>query len=201
MISTCNKPSAESKVIENIETLATSLRIKIINFLKINCTRWRESWCPDEAWTTTTEAGPPAKDMESFLEVLDRPKRWLCGLGLTATALHHKCTIVIWQFNGSAAETYDQTKWTRSAIIRGTRGSDDGRHPVIPIVLDNGHYYCLRLPPLKQKWPRDWIKLQKEADKDITVTQELTHEVSAICRGGGDHELLQTPGASEDFFC
>ena len=191
-IAVANKTPCDQAV-DSIETLATTLRVKVINFLKVNCNRWKDNWCPDDAATATTEDGEPAKDYESFLKVLDRPRRWMCGLGLTAAALQMKCAIVIWQFDGNERETHEQSKWRRVAIIKGNK-SDSGKCPILALVLHRGHYYGLRLPPLRKAWPREWLIAPEEADKNIPVTQSVDEaaELSAICRGGG-HEECCTP--------
>ena len=192
---TANKTTSE-KAIDNIETLATSLRIKVVNFLKTNCSRWKESWCPDDKATVITEDGEPAADYETFLKVLDRPRRWLCGLGLTAAALQMKCNIIIWQFDGKASETHDSTKWRRAAIIKGCRGSDNGRSPIVALVLHRGHYFALRYPPLRKTWPREWLVSPEEAERSIPVTQEVedTAGLTSMCRGGaGGLECMATP--------
>ena len=192
---TANKTPSE-KAIDTIETLATTLRIKVVNFLKTNCTRWKDSWCPDDKATALTEDGEPARDYETFLTVLDRPRRWLCGLGLTAAALQMKCNIIIWQFDGKASETFDQSKWRRAAIIKGCRGSDNGRSKIVALVLHRGHYFALRLPPLRKAWPREWLVTPEEADKSIPVSQDVEEAagLTSVCRGGGDGaECFQTP--------
>ena len=186
-IAVANKTSPEQAT-DNVETLSTTLRVKTMNFLKVNCNRWKESWCVDDAATATTEDGPPAQCYEDFLKVLDRPKRWLCGLGITAVALQLKCTIVVWQFVGSSAkETHDQTKWRRAAIVKGTKGKDNGR-PILAVVLHKGHYYALRYPPLRKAWPREWLNSPEEDEHSIPVTQDYTEaaEITTVCRGGGD---------------
>ena len=189
-IAVANNPKSSDQAVDSIETLATTLRVKVTNFLKVNCNRWKDSWYPDEAANTVTEDGVPAQDFK----VLDRSKRWLCGLGLTATALQQRCSIVIWQYSGTAKETHDQSKWRRVAIIKGNEGNDNGKHPIIPLVLHKGHYYGLRLPPLRKSWPREWIVSPEEEGKAIPVTQgvEETSVLATICRGGGQDEF-ETP--------
>ncbi len=194
-----NKTPSE-KAIDNIETLATTLRVKVVNFLKVNCSRWKDQWCPDEKATAITEDGEPARDYQTFLSVLDRPRRWMCGLGLTAAALQMKCNIIIWQFDGASGETHDQSKWKRAAIIKGCRGSDNGRSPIIALVLHRGHYYGLRLPTQRKAWPREWLETPEEAERKIPVTQDVEEavELSAVCRGGGcDQDGFSTPMKSK----
>ena len=196
---TANKTPSD-KAIDNIETLATTLRIKVVNFLKTNCTRWKDSWCPDDKATVITEDGEPAADYQTFLTVLDRPRRWLCGLGLTAAALQMKCNIIIWQFDGKASETYDMSKWRRAAIIKGCRGSDNGRNPIVALVLHRGHYFALRYPTQRKAWPREWLITPEESEKSIPVTQEVEEAagLSAICRGGGwEQDGFSTPMKSK----
>ena len=196
---TANKTSSE-KAVDTIETLATTLRIKVVNFLKTNCTRWKDSWCPDDKATVLTEDGEPARDYETFLTVLDRPRRWLCGLGLTAAALQMKCNIIIWQFDGKASETFDQSKWRRAAIIKGCRGSDNGRSKIVALVLHRGHYFALRLPPLRKAWPREWLVTPEEADKSIPVSQDVEEAagLTSVCRGGGNGDVCaMTPSKTK----
>ena len=187
MISTCNRPGETDKVVDNIETLSTTLRVKVTNFLKVNCCSWKGSWCPDPSATRVAEDGCPATTLEEFLQVLERPKRWLCGLGLTGCALMQQCSIVIWQFSGTANETTDQKKWHRVAII-----SDNGKHPIIPLVLHKGHYFGLRLPPSRKSWPREWLSTLED-EKEVPITQNVDEAggLSHLCRGGGERQAAE----------
>ena len=196
---TANKTTSE-KAVDTIETLSTTLRIKTVNFLKVNCSRWKDAWCPDDKATALTEDGEPARDYETFLSVLDRPRRWMCGLGLTAAALQMKCNIIIWQFDGKACDTHDQSKWRRAAIIKGCRGPDKGKSPIVALVLHRGHYFALRYPPLRKAWPREWLVSPEEAEQNIPVTQEVEEaaELSAVCRGGGNgDDCAMTPSKTK----
>ena len=104
-----NSPkTAIEQVIEKAETLSTSLRAKIINYLVHNRGKWQDSWAPDGAANETTEGGPPALELESFIEALQRPKRRACGLCLAGKALQQKCIIVVWQYTGRAGDTHNK---------------------------------------------------------------------------------------------
>ena len=194
---TANKTPSE-KAVDSIETLSTTLRIQVVNFLKVNCSRWKQSWCPDDKATAITEDGEPARDYETFLTVLDRPRRWLCGLGLTAAALQKKCNIIIWQFEGDASQTHDQKLWKRAAIIKGCRGESKG--PIVALVLHRGHYYALRMPAQRKTWPREWLVTPEEAEQNIPVTQDVEQaaDLTSICRGGaGEDDCPITPVKSK----
>lgn len=89
-------------MMDKVEILSTSLRVKTISFLKAN----KDRWMPDSKSTETTEDGKPAQTGEEFLKVLDRPQRWICGLTLQACAMIQKITIVVWGWNGTDQPTH-----------------------------------------------------------------------------------------------
>ena len=194
MISLHNQPAGDvDRIAEKIETLSTTLRAKTINFLTVNCSKWQQEWIPDPAATNVTEGGAPAKDLQSFIqEVLPRPARWVCGLCLAGVSLMKGYTVVVWQYKGGPNESHKQESWKRAAVIRGKKES--AKQAIIPVVLHNGHYYALRLPPLRKQWPKEWALTQSE-EKEIAVSQEMsnTQTLAPLLRGGGKDDPLSTP--------
>ena len=59
------------------------------------------------------------------------------------------------------------------------------------MVLHYGHYYALRLPPLKKHWPQEWAVVK---DDEIPLTQDVENHklLNPICRGGG-RDAFTTP--------
>lgn len=179
-------------IISQVETLSTTLRAKTINFLTVNFQKWQKDWIPDPLASNTTEGGPPAKDIQTFLkEVLPRPNRWVCGLGLAGVSLMQCCTVVVWQFHGGPQDTHRKDCWKRAAVIRGRK--DSSKQVIVPVVLHHGHYFALRPPALRKGWPKEWAVTQAE-EKEIAVSQELdnTQVLAPVCRGGG-RDPLTTP--------
>jgi len=78
--------------------------------------------------------------------------------------------------------------WSRAAIIR---GKDTQKPVVVPVVLHHGHYFALRLPALRKAWPREWCNTKE--DEKVAFTQDIdnTQELSTICRGGKEGEVLE----------
>ncbi len=180
------------EIISKVETLSTTLRAKTVNFLTVNCRRWQADWIPDPQATSVTEGGVPAGDLQTFIsEVLPRERRWVCGLCLAGVSLMQGCTIVVWQYNGTASETHNQELWKRAAVIRGKK--ETAKQVIIPVVLHYGHYYALRIPALRKSWPKEWA-LTKDEDKDVAVSQEMDNAkaLDPLCRGGGK-QIFCTP--------
>ena len=196
MIALHNSPHKDLDAItEKVEVLATTLRAKTVSYLVQHRTRWQDSWVPDPAANSTTEAGEPAANLESFIStVLKREKRWVCGLCLAGVSLLQGCTIVVWQYVGNAEQTHLREFWRRAAIIK---GKESQKPIVIPVVLHYGHYYGLRYPALRRSWPKEWA-LSKE-DEDITLTQNVddTQKLTALSRGG-EHEKQDGKGLTVD---
>ena len=181
-----NSPQTKfEELTDRVETLSTTLRAKAVNFLTANFNKWEETWIPDREATVVTEGGPPAQDLDTFIrDVLPRPKRWVCGLCLAGVSLMQGCTIIVWQFKGSANETRNRALWKRAAIIRGRKES--AKQVIIPVVLHYGHYYALRMPALRKSWPKEWALTKEEEESETAVSQDLenTQALSALCRGG-----------------
>ena len=203
MIALCNSTHKDLDAItEKVEVLATTLRAKTISYLVQHRTRWQDSWVPDPAANTTTEAGEPAADLESFIStVLRREKRWVCGLCLAGVSLLKGCTIVVWQFVGNAEQTHLREYWKRAAIIK---GKDSPKPIVIPVVLHFGHYYGLRYPALRRSWPKEWAMTKEDEDIPLTQNVDDTQKLTALSRGG-EHEkqngkglTVDAPGSTED---
>ena len=87
---------------EKISQLASALRAQCLHHLLNTDRSWESFWCPDNAWTSTTEAGVPAKTVEEFRTVLKRPLRWICHLGWQALASVKQVHIVCYLDFGKA---------------------------------------------------------------------------------------------------
>ena len=203
MIALHNSPHKDLDAItEKVDVLATTLRAKTINYLVQHRTRWQDSWTPDAAANTTTEAGEPADNLETFINtVLRREKRWVCGLCLAGVSLLQGCTIVVWQYVGNAEQTHMREYWRRVAIIK---GKESQKPVVIPVVLHYGHYYGLRYPALRRTWPKEWAFTKEEEDIPMTQNVNDTQKLTAISRGGvvgqcvGKDLAFDAPGSTED---
>ena len=205
MVATHNSPQNGDKVADRIETLARTMRAKVVSYLVQHQDQWKTSWVPDNLANQTTEAGPPATCFKEFVDdVLQREKRWVCGLCLAGAALLQHCTIIVWEYKGRLDQVHLKQHWHRAAVIR---GKETTKPVVIPIVLHFGHYYAVRLPNLRKSWPREWCNTQsEEKEENINFTQDIenTKELTMLCRGGtikvGRSEGLSVdaPGSTED---
>ena len=205
MVATHNSPQSGDKAADRIETLARTMRAKVVSFLVQHQEQWKASWVPDNLANQTTEAGAPATCFKDFVDdVLQREKRWVCGLCLAGAALLQHCTIVVWEYKGRLDQVHLKQHWHRAAVIR---GKETAKPVVIPIVLHFGHYYALRLPNLRKSWPREWCNTQSdEKEENINFTQDIenTKELTSICRGGikviveSKDLSVDAPGSTED---
>ena len=183
-----NKGSTIEQIVDKLEIIATSLRVRTVSFLKSNVSKWSPQWKPDEKATYQTENGKPATNLQEFLASLDRPKRWICGLTLAACAMQQKCCFVIWTIDEESPNQI-AVGWKRIAIIKGGHGT----LPVVPLVLHEKHFYGLRLPIGKKNWPREWLQ---PMDEQIPTTQSVedTQQCQTVLRGGcNDESDFQTP--------
>ena len=80
---------------EKVQQLGAALRGQCVAHLLNVDTSWQAFWAPDSQWSTTTEDGKIAQDVEQFKEVLARPKRWICAYGLQSISTLKKVTIVV----------------------------------------------------------------------------------------------------------
>ena len=181
-----NKGSTFEQIIDKLEIIATSLRVRTVTFLKANVDKWSPQWKPDQKATHQTENGKPATNLQEFLASLDRPKRWICGLSLAACAMQQNCCFVVWAIDDDQA-SQTAVGWKRIAIIKGGHGN----LPVVPLVLHEKHFYGLRLPMGKKNWPREWL-LPKDESIPMTQSVDDTQQCQTVLRGGGNEEF-QTP--------
>lgn len=82
-------------IMDRIEVLAKTLRCKIVTHLVVNKHLRIDSWAPDDQASKVTEAGEPATSAEAFIECLQRPLHWACGLTLAALAQLQRVNLVI----------------------------------------------------------------------------------------------------------
>ena len=77
---TCN---LAENVMSKIAALGKALRSQALFHLCEVDQEWQKHGAPDDAWTSLTEGGPPAKDLKTFAaETLHRDNRWICHLWL-----------------------------------------------------------------------------------------------------------------------
>ena len=174
-----NKGSTFEQIIDKLEIIATSLRVRTVTFLKANVDKWSPQWKPDQKATHQTENGKPATNLQEFLTTLDRPKRWICGLTLAACAMQQNCCFVVWAIDDDQA-SQTAVGWKRIAIIKGGHGN----LPVVPLVLHEK-------PMGKKNWPREWL-LPKDESIPMTQSVDDTQQCQTVLRGGGNEEF-QTP--------
>ena len=180
-----NTGKDDDKIMERLNLLATNLRIKVISHLIQTRKSWEEFWAVDGKWTHQTEAGPPATNISSFLQVLQRPLRWIDGLSFTAMSQLQAVNIIIFGYD-HAAEDF-------KVLARFWGGADWKKMKLLPLVLDSGHYYALRKGP--KGWPKEWMQDESEAP----TSQEIGFEVpDAVVRGGGKFGTPQQRCLSED---
>ena len=180
-----NTGKDDDKIMERLNLLATNLRIKVISHLIQTRKSWEDFWAVDGKWTHQTEAGPPATDISSFLQVLQRPLRWIDGLSFTAMSQLQAVNIIIFGYD-HAAEDF-------KVLARFWGGADWKKMKLLPLVLDSGHYYALRKGP--KGWPKEWMQDESEAP----TSQEIGFEVpDAVVRGGGKFGTPQQRCLSED---
>ena len=180
-----NTGKDDDKIIDRINVLATNLRIKVISHLIQTRKSWEDFWAIDGKWTNQTEAGPPATDITSFLQVLQRPLRWIDGLSFTAMSQLQAVNIIIFGYD-HAAEDF-------KVLARFWGGSDWKRMKLLPLVLEAGHYYALRKGP--KGWPKEWMQDESEAP----TSQEIGFDVpDEVVRGGGKFGTPQQHCESED---
>lgn len=135
---------------------------------------WEPYFAVDSKWNHVSEAGAPATDVASFLQVLQRPLRW-------------RVNIVVFSYD-SVAEDFK--------VIARFKGSESWQQlHIIPVVLDAGHYYALRKGPKGNKWPKEWMT---HGESPSSQEYELGG-TDQVVRGGGNNEdvveedALQTP--------
>eukprot|EP00438_Fugacium_kawagutii_P004780 Skav203117 [mRNA] locus=scaffold447:577868:583368:+ [translate_table: standard] len=123
----------QGKVTSKLTKYATTLRTQVTTHLLITNRSWAEYWVADPKWNETTEAGKPATTIEEFEEVLQRPKRYICELGLRGAATVKKCNLVVWE--------REDGEWIQSAVLQ-----PDNPHsntPTFGLVLHEEHYYAI----------------------------------------------------------
>jgi len=127
------------ELVQKLDVLAKTLRGKTTAHLIQRRDVWEPFWAVDPKWSHVTESGPPATDVSSFMEVIQRPLRWICGLSFAAVSQLQRVNIVIFK-HAPTAEEPDKFK-----IIARFLGAENYlKLQIIPLVLDGGHYYAIR---------------------------------------------------------
>ena len=187
MLSDLNTRKSPNDIIDKIEVISKTLRAKTISHLIQARPVWEPFFAVDPKWNNVSEGGAPATDVASFLQVIQRPLRWICGLSLAAVAQLQRVNIVVFSFDSEA----DDFK-----VIARFKGSESWQQlSIIPVVLDAGHYFALRKGPKGNKWPKEWMT---HGESPCSQEYELGGTDQVVRGGGNDGELvheesLQTP--------
>jgi len=180
-----NTGKDDDKIMERINVLATNLRIKVVSHLIQTRKSWEDFWAIDGKWTNQTEAGPPATNLVEFLQVLQRPLRWIDGLSFTAMSQLQAVNIIIFGYDHVAEEF--------KVLARFWGGTEWKKMKLLPLVLEAGHYYALRKG--HKGWPKEWMQEESEAP----TSQEIGFEVpDEVVRGGGNFGTPQQRCNFED---
>ena len=186
MVAALNMKKDTPELAAQVETLALTLKTKVLSYLRTNKSKWEKEWVQDPKTNTTMEDGDVPTNASEFLTAVARKNRWMCGLCLSAIAMLQNVSIVIWRFKE------DTQSWDRVAILQ--PGPDTKKYPVLPLVLHGDHYFALRFAPGRKNYPKDWAK-EPDENESITASQELcaSQDVNLKLRGGGGHDdLLRT---------
>lgn len=138
-IASINSKKSNDELQEQVETLATTLKAKTVRYIISLKAKWEAAWTPDERATEEMEDGPIPRTSTEFVAALRRPRRWVCGLTLSAMALVQKATIVVWSYTGEDGLSNLDKGWKRIAILRG--GVED-KYPIVPVVTAWGPLLC-----------------------------------------------------------
>ena len=170
-----------SEIAPKAEQLGISLHSKTVTYLLCKDLSWQQNWCPDPSANERTEGGKVASDLEAFKKSLKRGNRWMCGLTLAAVATQQKVSIIVFKVVDSAP-TFE-----RVAVFSGPGDLD--RMPIIPVVLDSGHYYAVNKLSPRTNFPLSWVK-----DEGIIHIQSLIDiESNQTCLRGGGDDIFFTP--------
>ena len=185
MIAALNSKKDSAEIAEQVETLALTLKTKVLSFLRTNRSKWESEWVADPNTNTTMEDGEVPTNASEFLAAVARKNRWMCGMCLSSIAMLQKVSVVEWGYTGPDGMSRDQKGWQRIAVLH--PGPDYGKYPVLPLVLHGDHYFALRFAPGKKSYPREWANCPEEEElvpssQDICLSQDINHKL----RGGGD---------------
>jgi len=184
MLAALNTRKSPEDIMARIDILSKTLRGKTTAYMVQHRHVWEPYWAVDAKWNETSEAGTPATDLTSFLEVIQRPLRWICGLGLASVAQLQRVNIVVFKADGPTDD------W--KIIARFCGAEDWHKLQIIPIVLDGGHYYALRKGLKGNNWPKEWM----DVNDAIPCSQDFQMKgADKAIRGGADEE---DPCAEED---
>lgn len=156
---------------ERIEELAEALRLQSINHLVRRETDWQKCWFPSAESIPTTESGAVAKDVSTFLrDVLPRPGRYICELGLAALAQINRKHVVIFKCFRSG--------WKRIAVFSPTT---KGKRQIIALCHTQQHYLCIA----RGDRPRPQIWAEPAAERYIQKGVLNPEKVVLRVRGSG----------------
>ena len=153
-----NKKTRE-QITQNVSSLALSLRTKTTWFLKSNNT-WHGSWFADSEATVQTEDGEIPTDIPSYLDAVQRPKKWMDSFTCFAACNIVKSDIVVF-------------KWMHGqwVFLQRFQPEENCSDEPIPLFLKDGHFTTLD-PSFSM--PQHWLNLE---------TKDVGHALSFL--GGG----------------
>ena len=177
------KRSSIENVMDKIEVLSTSLGMKTVSFFgkpskmarqiggrsTMSFYHWGRTSCQKCFWVSGRLWQTQALDMRADVA------------GLRNDPTNHKCGLGIQWHTGSL-----QSRSWMDPIGNYHKGGHERNLPIIPGVLNYGHYYNIpRLPTGKNNWPRDWTQDQQAV---IPTSQDVkgTEKICGTLRGGGD---------------
>ena len=137
------------QILTRIDTLALTLRSKCVTWLKKHSS-WKDSWFVDADASNSTEDGPPATSVIEYLEVAQRPQKWLDSWMCQASCEVLQCPIIAWKFV--------RNKWVFFYHFIPESPSAKN-HPPIALFLRAGHFTTL---PADTKIPTEWLNLKNK---------------------------------------
>ena len=177
----------EHEIAERSDALGAVLRAQAITNLTVKDQSWEESYCEDPRWTTTTEGGEPARDLDDFKNnVLPRPNRYICHLGLQAVATSKKINILIWELL--------EDKWTKVALL--TPPSYGAKTPTIHLALGGQHYFaCVKQ---SRAYPKALAEIEELGgifvshglESDVIENSQKDMDMAIFRAAGGHHEFV-----------
>ena len=137
------------QILTRIDTLALTLRSKCVTWLKKH-NSWKDSWFVDADASNSTEDGPPATSVIEYLEVAQRPQKWLDSWMCQASCEVLQCPIIAWKFV--------RNKWVFFYHFIPESPSAKN-NPPIALFLRAGHFTTL---PADTKIPTEWLNLKNK---------------------------------------
>ena len=137
------------QILTRMDTLALTLRSKCVTWLKKHSS-WKDSWFVDADASNSTEDGPPATSVIEYLEVAQRPQKWLDSWMCQASCEVLQCPIIAWKFV--------RNKWVFFYHFIPESPSAKN-NPPIALFLRASHFTTL---PADTKIPTEWLNLKNK---------------------------------------